>query len=112
MPILIAYYQAIRKTPEIAKHDFLWFSLGQSDYILPIIAAIFTFIQQKLMLGRTGNTNPQMAMMTYVMPIMIAFIGFYLPSALALYWVVGNLFMIGQIFVIYRDDPSKLKPSK
>ncbi|HET7627715.1 MAG TPA: membrane protein insertase YidC [Bacillales bacterium] len=112
MPILIAYYQAIQKTDEIKHHTFLWFSLGEADYILPIIAAILTFIQQKLMLGRTGNTNPQMAMMTYVMPIMIAFIGFYLPAALALYWVVGNLFMIGQIFIVYRDKPGDLKPSK
>ncbi|HET7657681.1 MAG TPA: membrane protein insertase YidC [Bacillales bacterium] len=110
MPILIAYYQAIRKTPEIAHQTFLWFNLGQSDYILPIIAAIFTFVQQKLMMGRMGNTNPQMAIMTYVMPIMIAFIGFSLPSALALYWVIGNLFMIGQIFVIYK--PSQIKSSQ
>lgn len=109
MPILIAYYQAIRKTPEIAHQSFLWFNLGQPDHILPIIAALFTFIQQKLMLGRSGNANPQMAIMTYVMPIMIAFIGFVMPSALALYWVVGNLFMIGQIFIVYK--PSDLKPS-
>ena len=110
MPILIAYYQAIRKTPEIAHHTFLWFSLGHPDHILPIIAAVFTFIQQKLMMGRMGNSNPQMAVMTYVMPLMIAFIGFSLPSALSLYWVVGNLFMIGQIFIIYK--PSEIKSSQ
>ncbi|HEX7063960.1 MAG TPA: membrane protein insertase YidC [Bacillales bacterium] len=108
MPILIAYYQAIQKTEVIQHHDFLWFTLGQPDHILPIIAALFTFIQQKLMMGRTGNANPQMAMMTYVMPIMIAVIGFFVPAALALYWVVGNLFMIGQIFIIYKPSDLKL----
>lgn len=112
MPILIAFYQAIRKTPEIQQHTFLWFSLGSPDYVLPVIAAIATFIQQKLMLGRTGNTNPQMAMMTYLMPIMIGTFGMFVPSALTLYWVVGNCFMIGQIFIIYRDPVPKPEVSK
>lgn len=110
MPILIAFYHAINRTGPIAEHTFLWFSLGSPDYILPILAAGLTFIQQKLMLGETGNTNPQMAMMTYLMPIMILAIGFFLPAALALYWVVGNLFMIGQIFIIYK--PGNLEVSK
>lgn len=109
MPILLAFYHAIYRTPEIAKDHFLWFGLGQTDYVLPILAGIFTFLQQKLMIGRTGNTNPQMAMMTYVMPVMIIIIGFNVPSALVLYWVIGNLFMIGQTFIIYK--PSELKLS-
>lgn len=101
MPILIAFYHAIMRTEEIARHNFLWFSLGQPDYILPIIAGVTTFIQQKIMLGKTGNINPQMAMMTYVMPIMIASFAFFFPAALALYWVVGNFFMIVQTYIIY-----------
>ncbi|HET7580538.1 MAG TPA: membrane protein insertase YidC [Bacillales bacterium] len=109
MPILIAFYTAIRRTHEIAEQNFLWFNLGQPDPVLPFIAAGLTFIQQKLMMGRTGNANPQMAMMTYVMPIMIAVIGFAVPSALVLYWVIGNLFMIAQTFIIYK--PSNIKMS-
>lgn len=112
MPILIAFYQAIRKTPQIQEHTFLWFSLGSPDYVLPVIAALATFVQQKLMLGRTGNTNPQMAMMTYLMPIMIGVFGMFLPSALTLYWVIGNCFMIGQIFIIYKKPIPKLEPGE
>lgn len=106
MPILIAFYHAIMRTDQIADHNFLWFSLGEPDYILPIIAGITTFIQQKLMLGKSGNVNPQMAMMTYVMPIMIASFAFFFPSALALYWVVGNIFMIVQTYFIYGATPN------
>lgn len=50
MPILFAFYHAIMRTSEISKHTFLWFDLGQADpyYILPVVAAITTFIQQNL----------------------------------------------------------------
>lgn len=105
MPILFAFYQAIMRTQQIKTQSFLWFQLGNSDpyYILPVIAAVTTFLQQKIMMGRMGNTNPQMAMMMYVFPIMIAIPAFYFPSALALYWVVGNIFMIFQTYIIYEN---------
>ncbi|RYL90888.1 YidC family membrane integrase SpoIIIJ [Sporolactobacillus sp. THM7-4] len=108
MPILFAFYQAIMRTKEIKTQSFLWFQLGSPDpyYILPILAALTTFLQQKIMMGRIGNTNPQMAMMMYVFPVMIAFMAVAFPSALALYWVVGNIFMIFQTYIIYekKDD--------
>ena len=42
------------------------------------------------------DNNPQMAMMLWLMPIMIIVFAVNFPAALALYWVVGNLFMIVQ----------------
>lgn len=102
MPILIAFYHAIRRTEALNSHSFLWFTLGSPDalHILPIIAGITTFMQQKLMIGQNGNINPQMGMMTYIMPIMIIIMAFAFPSALALYWVVGNIFMVVQTYFI------------
>src|SRR5699024_4509080 len=46
MPILIAMYHAIMRTTEIQSGEFLWFQLGTPDYILPLIAAGATFLQQ------------------------------------------------------------------
>lgn len=106
MPILIGFYHAIMRTQEIAQHNFLWFDLGERDplFILPIIAGITTFIQQKLMMAGTSGQNsammPQMQMMLWLMPIMIVVFAVNFPAALSLYWVVGNLFMIGQTFLI------------
>lgn len=103
MPILIAMYHAIMRTTEIQSGEFLWFQLGTPDYILPLIAAGATFLQQKLMMsGSPASQNPQMMVMLYVMPIMIGVMGFILPAALALYWVVGNAFMIAQTIFIRR----------
>ncbi|MFD1362642.1 YidC family membrane integrase SpoIIIJ [Lentibacillus salinarum] len=103
MPVLIAMYHAIMRTPEVQEHTFLWFQLGSSDYILPLIAGAATFLQQKLMMaGSAAAQNPQMMVMLYVMPIMIVVMGFILPAALALYWVVGNVFMIAQTVFIRK----------
>src|SRR5699024_7284475 len=103
MPILIALHHAIIRTPEVQEHTFLWFQLGTSDYILPLIAGGATFIQQKMMMGGSqAAQNPQMMVMLYVMPIMIIVMGYILPAALALYWVVGNVFMIAQTVFIRK----------
>ncbi|MBW3110491.1 MULTISPECIES: YidC family membrane integrase SpoIIIJ [Bacillaceae] len=102
MPILIGFYHAIVRTQEIKAHNFLWFDLGNPDpyYILPLVAGLTTFIQQKLMMAGTANQNPQMAMMLYIMPVMIIIFAINFPAALSLYWVVGNLFMIAQTYFI------------
>lgn len=113
MPILLAFYQAISRTEAIKEHNFLWVQLGAPDpyFILPIVAGLATFLQQKLMMA--GNTamaaNPQMTMMLYIMPVMITVFALFLPSALALYWVVGNIFMVAQTLLINKPMMSKNK---
>lgn len=105
MPILIAFYHAIRRTEEIQNHQFLWFELGQPDpfFILPLVAGAATFFQQKLMMaGNPAGQNSQMAIMLYMMPIMITVIGLFLPSALPLYWLIGNVFMLLQTIFIRK----------
>jgi YidC/Oxa1 family membrane protein insertase len=111
MPIIIGFYQAISRTRAIAQDTFLWFDLGYKDpyYILPIIAGITTFIQQKMMMAGTENQNPQMAIMVWTMPVMIVIFAFNVPSALSLYWVVGNIFMIVQTY--FTKGPELKKSS-
>lgn len=104
MPILIAMYHAIMRTEAIKAGSFLWFELGTPDFILPLIAGAATYFQQKLMMADNPATsqNPQMKIMLYVMPIMITVFGYILPAALALYWVVGNVFMVAQTVFIRK----------
>jgi len=106
MPILIGFYHAIMRTQEIANHNFLWFDLGERDplFILPILAGVLTFVQQKLMMAGTETMNPQMQTMLWLMPIMIVIFAITFPAALSLYWVVGNIFMIVQTLVIKGPD--------
>jgi YidC/Oxa1 family membrane protein insertase len=111
MPILIAFYHAIVRTEQIRSHDFLWLELGKADpfFILPIVAAITTYLQQWITMRKSPSMmeNPQMKMMLYAMPIMILVFAISLPSALSLYWVIGNLFSIAQTYFIYRETAPK-----
>lgn len=106
MPILIAFYHAIMRTGALDGHQFLWFQLDSPDpyYILPVLTAGFTYLQQKLMMAGTSmqqnSMMPQLTMMLYLMPIMIGVFAIFFPSALALYWVVGNIFMVLQTLLI------------
>ncbi|AKF93707.1 preprotein translocase YidC [Brevibacillus sp. SKDU10] len=113
MPILIAFYNAIIRTSEIREQSFLWMQLGEKDpfFILPVLAALTTFLQQKMM-GSAMQNNPQMQMMLYMMPIMILVISMTLPSALALYWVYGNIYMIIQTYFLYKDNRTTQKSPK
>jgi YidC/Oxa1 family membrane protein insertase len=121
MPILIGFYHAISRmnnTPAIDLGSFLIFPLAEPSIILAIIAGVMQFI-----VLRTGPAmdNPQMRVMMYFMPIMIIGFGVVMPSALTLYWVVGNIVSLIQNLVIYRpwekkevlaEEPMKKQPVK
>ncbi|WP_082651698.1 YidC/Oxa1 family membrane protein insertase [Gorillibacterium timonense] len=104
MPVLIALYHAIFRTPEIRDHTFLWLQLGTPDHwILPIIAALTTFLQQKLMPKQQTAQMGAMQTIMLIFPVMIFFMSRSFPAALPLYWIYSNVFTIIQNLVIYRD---------
>lgn len=110
MPILIALYYAIMLNSDIRSHSFLWLELGAKDslYILPLLAALTTWIQQKVMMQYTPM-NPQMQSIMIIFPILIFVMSMSFPSALPLYWVYSNIFTIVQTYFIYgrgSDNPS------
>ncbi|MDV2686261.1 membrane protein insertase YidC [Alkalihalophilus lindianensis] len=112
LPVMMAFYFAIMRTEVIALHSFLWFDLGAPDplYLLPVIAGITTFLQVKM---TSFQLNDQMKIIIYIMPIMIVVAGVTLPSALSLYWVVGNVFMIIQTyFTVVRFEQMKTEVTK
>jgi YidC/Oxa1 family membrane protein insertase len=106
MPILIALYGAIMRNPEISQHTFLWMDLGQPDpfWIIPILAAITTYLQQKVM---AVTLNPQMQAMMYILPVLILVMAGTFASALALYWVYSNIFTIVQSYFMYGNSVKK-----
>ncbi|WP_254450371.1 membrane protein insertase YidC [Cohnella herbarum] len=105
-PITLAFYYAIRRTPEIAAHDFLWFSLGKPDMILPFIAAAVYYVQfrvsQSVSSQYQQNQNNQLAFIGLLSPIMMGMFSFAMPAALPLYWAVGGIFIIVQTIVLNK----------
>jgi YidC/Oxa1 family membrane protein insertase len=102
MPILIGFYHAIMRTTEISQHSFLWFDLGDKDpfYILPIIVFVTQYLSLKISMVGPAADNAQMKIMLYVMPIIILIFSLNVPSALTLYWVIGNIFTVFQTMLI------------
>ena len=94
---MMALYQAISRTDVLKTGHFLWFQLDQPDpyFILPVLAALTTYITTWLSM-KMQDTGGAGKVMMYVMPAMILFMSLGLSSALSLYWVVGNVFMVGQ----------------
>ena len=111
MPILMGMYYALFNfqypTPEAAM--FLWLpSMSEADpwHILPILAAVTTYVQT----AQTSDmSNTQMKMMAYFMPLFIGWIGWSFASGLVLYWVSMNCCQIVQQWWMYRG---KEKPGK
>lgn len=103
MPILIAFYHAIRRTPEIAAQNFLWFNLGSTDLLLTVLAVGIYFIQSRVtLIGLDEAQRKQMAIFGIISPIMIGVISLNAPAALPLYWAVGGLFIIFQSLISKR----------
>jgi YidC/Oxa1 family membrane protein insertase len=115
-PILIALFYVIRDAHQtLPIHDFTFLGIyldktalqhGQFPLaiLLPLLAGLTTFVQTKMMTqpGQVQDAT-QAAMtqnMTLIMPVFIGFISLNFAAALALYWVVSNLFSIGQQYFI------------
>jgi YidC/Oxa1 family membrane protein insertase len=83
-----------------------------------LIAAVVAvgYYQQRMMTRRNPqqanlDDNPmakQMQTMTKMMPLMYLMFGFTLPAGLNVYFLVSNLFRIGQQSIIYRMHPELL----
>ncbi|WP_462411871.1 membrane protein insertase YidC [Neobacillus sp. Marseille-QA0830] len=103
MPILTGFYYAIRGSKEIAQHQFLWFSLGQPDIAITILAGVIYFLQFKVQQSTMPEAQrQQMKIMGLMSPLMIMMFSFSAPAALPLYWVVGGTFLTLQTMISQR----------
>ena len=109
MPILIALYQSIWNSPVLRSGKFLWLQLGSNDpyFILPVLAALFTFASSWLSMQSNPDQNGMTKAMPYIFPVIIFFSALAVPSALSLYWVVGNAFQTVQTF--FLQNPFKIR---
>jgi YidC/Oxa1 family membrane protein insertase len=77
-------------------------------YFLLIAMVVVTgYLQFKQTQSRqTAQANPQMAIMGKIFPVMFAFISYSLPSGVVLYFLVSNLWQIGQQALIFKTMPA------
>lgn len=116
-PILIGLFRVLQNPqtyvfPESVYdsvvQNFLWLpNLGNPDpyYILPVLAAATTYLSTKMISANSagGSAAQTQKTMNMIMPLMIGWISINFPSGLALYWVMSNLFQMGQQFITLRN---------
>jgi len=115
MPILFALYPILRYSIDLRQTKFLWLpDLSEPDPImaLPILMAVFMFVQQKLMAPSKDKlaemdekqqaAQQSQKMMMYFMPIMMLFIFKSLAAGLVLYWTVFSIIGTVQQVIIKR----------
>jgi YidC/Oxa1 family membrane protein insertase len=124
-PIWIALYQSIIKalgiTPEellgLSRYlwswpilystlpldnSFLWLNLVFPDWRIAILVGVTMWLSQKMVTPSVSDPQQkaQSQMMLWMMPLLFGFIATSLPSGLALYWVVSNLFSMAVQYVV------------
>ena len=107
MPILMGVYYCLYGYSYSGDPTFLWLtSLSDTDplYVLPILSALTTYIQQKQTMANNGQDNQQMKIMSYMMPLFIGWISLNFPSGLVVYWVTMNLCQIAQQWYMFRGE--------
>ena len=114
LPLLLAFYEAINRTPAIFEDKFLFFELGKTPWIgikngeyvyillviLIFVATLFSF--RKTMKDQTNNTAMNMKKTLYFMLAIITYSSFTLSSAVGIYWITSNLFTILQNYLVER----------
>lgn len=112
MPILWALYQAITRVHFLRDGHFLWFNIAGHDpyFILPVLAAVFTFASSWLTMKAAPEKNAMTTSMTYLMPIMIFVMGLTVASGVALYWTVSNAYQVFQTLLL--NNPFKIQEER
>lgn len=110
MPVFTAMFQAVSLTPQINESTFLGISLGDPSALLAILAGVSYLVQGYVsMMGMPAETRGQMKSMMYMSPIMILFFSWSSPAGLALYWLVGGIFAVGQTLIQNRLIKPRVK---
>ncbi|TGK62021.1 membrane protein insertase YidC [Leptospira wolffii] len=127
LPIFFALYVAFADTIDLWKSPFLWISdLSEPDFIwtspaIPFVATTGVSINLLvlLMVGTqfvsmkltSVQTDPNQKMMMYIMPLVMVFFLWSMPSGLTLYWTVTNVLSIAQQWItnVRKKDGTPVK---
>lgn len=116
LPLLLAFYEAINRTPAIFEDTFLTLKLGMTpsmaiaqghyQYIILIVLILattyFSFNKTLKDQSTAGAEAPNMKFTLYFMLFFIGIASFSLASALGVYWIVSSLFTIIQNIYVER----------
>ena len=127
MPIFIALYQVLARSPQLRNAQFFWIRdlsspdaviqfaqplplLGKNLNLLPILMSVSMFVQQQMTRSNSAVMSEDQKVQQAVFrwfPLLFGFLFYQLPSGLVLYWVSNTLLTIGQQLLyrgVYRNE--------
>ncbi|UCC71719.1 MAG: membrane protein insertase YidC [Gemmatimonadota bacterium] len=105
-PILIALFFVFRDTIEFRGVPFLWLpDLSRPDplYIIPLLMGASLFLMQWLGQRSMPQSNPQMKVMMWVMPVMLVVLFLKFAAGLNLYYATMNLASLPQQLYLNKE---------
>ena len=85
---------------DLSMPDTIYTISGFEIVVLPIFMTITTVIQQRQTMVDTGNQQQKMLM--YMMPVILLFVFWRMPSGLVLYWFLQNLYQIMHQYIVNK----------
>ena len=113
LPLLLAFYEAILRTPVVFEEKFLGFQLGttplngiiKGEYIyiiLIVLILVTTYISFRKTMKDQSAMAGQLKITLYFMLGIILIASFTIASALGIYWIASSLFTIFQNYLVER----------
>jgi len=112
MPFIFAFYALLSVAIELRGAPFIWWvhDLSAHDpyFVTPILMGVSQVWQQRL--APAAGMDPIQQKMTMLMPVFFTFLFLWCPSGVALYWLVNNVWAIGQQYLTnYMIGPPKIR---
>jgi YidC/Oxa1 family membrane protein insertase len=107
IPVFFALYRVLLNADELQGATWIsgWISnLAAADpyYILPVLMGVTMWFQQKITPNNFTDPMQEKIFQWFPVGMALMFIIMPFPSGLVLYWVVNNIFTIGQQYVINK----------
>jgi YidC/Oxa1 family membrane protein insertase len=112
MPVLIAFYSLLSTAIELRGAPFFgWIhdlSLHDPLYITPVLMGVTMVWQQRL--APAAGADPAQQKMMMFMPVVFTFMFLWAPAGVAVYWLMSNLWAIGQQYATnYMIGPPNIR---
>ena len=113
LPLLLAFYEAINRTPAIFEDKLFFLNLGKTPWngiaageygyiILVILIFTATFFSFRKTMKDQSTQAVNMKYTLYFMLAIITYSSFTIASAVGIYWITSNLFTILQNKLVER----------
>lgn len=123
LPIMIALFRVLYEAKGLGTTPFLWMNLAKTPGSMKltsapdILAAVPYLVMVGLMMWTTYaqskmmSQDPQQQRMMLFMALFMAFVGWQFPAGVLLYWVVTNLWTIGQQYLTLKTHHVEPAPA-